>query len=213
MHSSRVLLNHPKKESIALLDVLHKYSRRFTTLAETHHTMACFLQIVARWREGAGGPVTTGKGCRLDGRAICGAKDFFLLQIFQTVSGALPAPYSVGTGRLSPAVKLPGCEITTNLHLVLMLSMCGAMSPFLHVPSWFAQGQLYFCLSVNDMDWQQWSMQYGWAFVITVPLFGCVSGKCAISQLSCFVASVNFCCWCIECSEGNFAAGFGRWTV
>jgi len=66
-------------------------------------------------------------------------KGFFLPQIFHTGSGDLPAPYSVGTGDLSPGVKLPGCAITTHLHLVPMLSMYGAMSPFLNVPSWFAQ--------------------------------------------------------------------------
>jgi hypothetical protein len=51
--TSRVLLNNPKKENIALLDVLHKYCRGFITFVEAHDTMTCFLPIVVRWTEGA----------------------------------------------------------------------------------------------------------------------------------------------------------------
>ena len=94
-----------------------------------------------------GGPGGIASGCRLDDRAISGAKNFSLLQILQTGSGALSAPYSVGTGDLSRGVKRPGCEITSNLHLVTILRMAGAKSPFLLVPSCFSQGQLYSCLS------------------------------------------------------------------
>lgn len=116
------------------------HSRRDTPQNDLFLPGRCLLEV-------KGGPGGIASGCGLDDRAICRTKNFSLLQIFQTASGALSAPYSVGTGDLSRGVKRPGCQITTNLHLVTMFRMVGAKSPFLLVPSCFSQEQLYFCLS------------------------------------------------------------------
>lgn len=37
-----------------------------------------------------------------------------------------------------------GLRLTTQLHLMPKLRICGALLPLPYVPSWFAEGQIYF---------------------------------------------------------------------
>jgi len=71
-----------------------------------------------------------------------GARDFSLLQIMWTGSGAHPGSYSVGTW-IFPRGKVAGHDVDHSLHLVSNLRMSGAILPLPHMPSWHGQGQLH----------------------------------------------------------------------
>ena len=53
-------------------------------------------------------------------------------------------------GLLSPRLSSSSVMLTTHLHLVLKLRMSGAIPPFTHMPSWYAEGKLYLGESRKD---------------------------------------------------------------
>jgi len=79
-------------------------------------------------------------------RVPAGAVDFGLLQNAQAVSGAQPASYFVGTGSSFPLCKVDrqAEKLTTDLHLVLSLSVTGATPLLLY---------LYLCIRTEQHRW------------------------------------------------------------
>ena len=72
-----------------------------------------------------------------------GARDWFLLQNFQTGSGVHPASYSVVTWSISRGWSARGVKYTIHLHQVPRLRISGAKPPPYNKTSSREQGQLY----------------------------------------------------------------------
>jgi hypothetical protein len=62
-------------------------------------------------------------------------RNCFLLQIFQTVSEAHPAPYSMGMKSSSSMLKSRNVKLTTELKLALKLKIHGSILPLIQVLS------------------------------------------------------------------------------
>jgi len=71
-------------------------------------------------------------------------RDYSLLRIIQTSSGAHPAPYLMGTDDIYRGRSTRVVKMTTDLHVVWILRMRGVTPPLLRMPSWRArQRHLY----------------------------------------------------------------------
>jgi hypothetical protein len=63
---------------------------------------------------------------------LTGAGTFFLHHLIQISCGAHPASYLIGTGGFFWGKINWGMKLTTHLHLVPRLRICGAVPPLLH---------------------------------------------------------------------------------
>jgi hypothetical protein len=76
--------------------------------------------------------------------------------------GSIQPPRQCVQVALSPEVKQPGREVTTQFHLMPKLGTSGAIPPLPNVPSWREYGQLYFYLcilyAINNVKWEGYSI-------------------------------------------------------
>jgi hypothetical protein len=68
-----------------------------------------------------------------------GGRDYSLLRIIQTSSGAHPASYLMGTDDIYRGQSTRVVKMTPDCHVVWILRMRGVVSPLLRMPSWSAQ--------------------------------------------------------------------------